>query len=234
MRSVTAKIIAAAAIICLPSSVLAQVWEENFDSYAAGTVLDNVGGWAGWDNTPAAAGVVSDLQARSGPNSVDIRNAADAVHPFTGIDSGQWTLTGYQYIPLSPSQVDDTHFIVNNVYNHGGPYEWTAQITFDTGTGEVTDGLRPHTPLPIAYNEWVEIRLEIDLDNNTMDTFYNGAPLSSGIYTVRGGPAEIANLDLFTEGPIGFYDDLSLVPEPTTGLLLVLGAGLVMLRRRLA
>ena len=216
MRSVTARLIAAAAIICLPSSALAQVFQENFDSYTLGTVLDNVGGWFGFDNVPAVAGVVTDVQARSAPHSVDIRASTHAVHPFSGIDSGQWTMSAYQYIPLSPSQIGETHFILNNVFNFGGPFESTAEMSFDMFTREVTDALRPHTPLPIAFNEWVEIRLEIDLDNNTMDTFYNGALLSSGIYAVGGGPTEIANVDLFTQGPIGFYDDMSLV-EPDSG-----------------
>jgi hypothetical protein len=233
MRSVTAKIIAAAAIICLPSSALAQVWEENFDSYAAGTVLDNVGGWAGWDNTPAAAGVVTDAQARSGPNSVDIGAAADAVHPFTGNDSGQWTLTAWHFMPVRPLQ-NETFFIVNNVYNHGGPYEWTVQVGFNPVTGMVTDAFRPDTPIAIAWNRWAEIRLEIDLDADTIDTFYDGSLLSSGQYTIRGGPAEIANIDLFGNGTQSFYDDISLVPEPGTALLVIVGSGFALIRRRRA
>ena len=42
-------------------------WSDNFDSYATNTVLDGVGGWAGWGNVSAQAGVAVNTFARSGP-----------------------------------------------------------------------------------------------------------------------------------------------------------------------
>jgi hypothetical protein len=45
-------------------------------------------------------------------------------------------------------------------------------------------------------------------------------------------PLEIANIDLFTLGAESHYDDFSIVPEPASCVLLVLGACLMLRRRR--
>ena len=46
-----------AALIWMPTAALAQ-WSDNFDSYDAGTKMDGVGGWAGWDDDGTAAGTI--------------------------------------------------------------------------------------------------------------------------------------------------------------------------------
>ena len=205
-------------------------WIETFESYPNGTLLDNVGGWYGWDNSPAAAGLVTNTMQYAGVNSVEISGGADAVHPFTGYTSGQWVMTAYQYIPSG--MTSDTFFIINNEYNHGGPYTWAFQMQFDMTTGMVLDDNRPENTVPIVFDQWMEIRVEIDLDADTLNSFYGGAALSSGTYALLAGdPLEIANLDLFTQGTTAFYDNISLIPAP--GVLAMLGlAGLVGVRRR--
>jgi len=216
-------------------TALAQ-WTENFDSYANGTVLNNVGGWFGWDNVPSACGTVTNEQSFSSPHSMKIWNDDDAVHPFTGYTSGQWVFTCYQYIPSGLDKM--TYFIINNLYNHGGPYEWAIETHFDPATGYVFEALRDPNGTnkkPIVYNRWVEIKTVIDLTANQMQHYYNGQLLASGIWNVRGGPIAIANVDLYAGAPTAphqtpvYYDNFSLVPEPAS-ILLLLAAGL--LRRR--
>jgi hypothetical protein len=211
-------------------------WTENFDGYANGTVLNNVGGWFGWDNVPAACGTVTNEQALSAPHSMKVWNDDDAVHPYSGYTTGQWVYTAWQYIPSGLDQM--TYFIINNLYNHGGPYEWAIETHMNPATGFVNEQLRDPTGVnkkPIIYNQWVEIKTVIDLTANQMQHYYGGQLLASGIWNIRGGPIEIANVDLFAGAPTGhqrsvYYDDFSLVPEPASVLLLIAAAGL--LRRR--
>jgi hypothetical protein len=190
-------------------------WSDNFDTYANGTVLYNVGGWTGWDNSPAAAGQVSDAQARSAPHSVAVKLTADAIHPFAGIEGGQWVLTAWQYIPSNLSGM--TYYVVNSYYQHGGPYYWTVELHFDPATDRVTDALRdPSGPgLAIIYDQWVEIRLVIDLSGGLgwIDQYYNGQLLLSGNWIVGSvGQLAIGNVDLYAPHPeTVYYDDLSLV-----------------------
>jgi hypothetical protein len=205
-------------------------FSDNFDSYADGTLLSGVGGWDGWDATAGAAGTVTSKVARSGPHSIAISGGADAVHPFSGYTSGKWTMTAWNYIARGDLTAD-TYFIVNNDYAHGGPYQWSVEMQFDVTTSTVIDDFRGGSA-PIAFDRWAELRFEIDLDADTIDTYYDGGLVSSGQYAIRGGPVAIANIDLFTTGATSYYDDISIVPAPGAALLLALGLGAATRRRR--
>ena len=205
---------AATLLAGLPAMAVAQ-WSDNFDAYANGTVLHNVGGWFGWDNVQSVAGVVTDVQWRSSPHSISINGGdGDAIHPFTGYSSGQWVFTAWQYVP---SNLDAfTYFIINNQYNHGGPYDWAIENHYDPLTGNVHDHIRDpnaFNPLPLIYDTWTETRVEIDLDTNTMEQYYDGQFLSGGVWNAwMGGPVEIANVDLYAPHNVAvYYDDLTLV-----------------------
>ncbi len=212
---------------CWPSPCVEQPpgggWSDNFDSYPQGTVLYNVGGWTGWDDNPDAAGVVDGSNYRSAPHSIAVKGAGDAIHPFTGIQGGKWVIKAWQYIPSNLSAT--TYFIVNSYYQHGGPYFWTVELHFNPALGVVFDSLRdPNaaSALPIVYDEWVEIRVEVDFDAGWLGTvwqYYGGQLLYTGNW-IQGavGQLAIGNIDLFAPHPeTVFYDDLSLQPwEPPT------------------
>lgn len=194
-------------------------WTDNFDGYANGTFLYNVGGWSGWDNDPAAAGTVTDVQARSAPHSIVVRDTSDAVHPFSpSFEGGKWTITAWQYIPSNLSGM--TYFIINSYYQHGGPYYWAIEMHFDPVTGQVTDGMRDPSgasPLPIIYDQWVEIRAEVDFTTwlGTVTQYYNGQLLYTGDWITGSiGQLAIGNVDLYAphQTPV-YYDDLSIVPD---------------------
>ncbi len=230
MRSSKGILVSMIAVAGLASAASAQ-WFDGFEAYANGPLF--AGGWDGWDGSPAARGEVNSLFAHTGEKSILITGGADAVHPFAPgeYSSGLWTMTTWMLL-FQNDHTSSTYFIVNNVYNHGGPYEWTIQMQFDPASGNVIDNLRGNPSVPIAYDRWAEIRLEINLDADTVDTYYDGALLSSGQYTIRGGPVEIGNIDLFTLGATSYYDDFNIVPAPGAMGLLALGAGAFMRRRR--
>ena len=225
---------AVAAITCLPTLAMAQ-WADDFDSYPLGPA--NAGGWAGWGGSAASEGVITDAVSLSPRNSIQVGGSPtgagndDAVHPFAGYTSGQWTITAHQYIP--DALASTTYFIVNNQYSHPGPFVWSVEISANPG-GDYLDDFRPESNvIPVVLDQWVEFRMEIDLDADTMDTYVGGVLLSTGTYTRNpGDPLEIANIDLFTTGnQTAHYDDLSLVPEPASCLLLAAGAVLALRRR---
>ena len=222
-----------AAVAIAPAAALAQ-WSDGFESYGDGQQLFNVGGWTGWDNAQSATGIATIARAHSGLQSILVGPEGDAVHPFSGYTAGQWTLSAWMYLG-SDQHVSDTFFIVNNIYNHGGPYQWAVELQFDISTGNVLDDFRTETPVAIAYDRWAEIRIDIDLDANTQSTSYDGSLLSTGVWNVRGGDIAIANIDLFTNGSSVFYDDISIVPAPSALALLGLGGiGFAGRRRRRA
>jgi hypothetical protein len=221
-------------LVIAPAGALA-AWSDNFDGYADGTKLYNIGGWSGWDDDPNAAGTVSSEQALSAPHSISVSNSrgVDAVHPFTPYTSGAWTFTAYQYVP---SDLDGlTYFILNNVYDLSttpSTFEWAIEMHMDPATGMVNEQIHGGITTPLVYDTWVEIRVDFDLDLDTCDAYYNNVLLVSGTWTSSNYPTlEFANVDLYAphEGTV-YYDDLSLVPEPASLVLLALGV--LALRRR--
>lgn len=237
MKQFAMTLFAAAMLAWLPATAQAQsYWYEDFDGYTSGTRLDNVGGWFGWDNTSSAAGTVSNTQSQSPANSIAVSNTFgnDAVHPFTGYNSGVWVLTAQQFLP---SDLDGlTYFIVNNEYNHGGPHDWAIEMHMDPATDLVNEQLRDPNgtnAVPVVYDQWVEIRIVADLDNNLMQSFYNNQLVASGSWNNGSGFIEIQNIDLFApHANAAFYDNISLVPEPASALLLLPVLGLALRRRR--
>ena len=196
-------------------------WTENFDSYANSTLLYNIGGWSGWDDSAAACGTVTNDEYRSEPHSIVVNDTSDAVHPFTGFEGGVWTITAYQYIPSGLSGM--SYFVVNSYYEHGGPYFWAVEMHFDPSNGKVSDSVRdPNGTMAtdIIYDQWVEIRIEADLTGGlgTIEEYYNDVLVGSGDWiTGSVGQLAIGNIDLYAphSTPV-YYDDLSLQPNEGT------------------
>ncbi len=188
-------------------------WNENFDSYLAGSDLHGQGGWHGWDNNPGAGALVSDVQSHSSPNSVDINGASDLVHEYTGYDTSFWAYTAWQYIPSGFN--GDSFFILLSNYTDLGPYNWSVQVRFDSVDGQVVNEGVSGGTLPLITDQWVEIRVEIDLVNDQQSFYYGGNLLYSGTWTgeqLGGGILNIAAVDLFANGASTvYYDDISLV-----------------------
>jgi hypothetical protein len=193
-------------------TTLQEDWFEDWDSYPTGQNMHGVGGWKGWGNDPAATAFTTDAQARSAPNSIDILGATDLVHEYA-IDSGPWRYTAWQYIP--GGFTGESYFILLNQYDDAGAnLNWSTQVNF--GNGMVTpEGLCGGTSVPLVLDEWVEIRVEIDLDADTQEFYYDDQLVwecswSEGVS--GGGITSIGAVDLFANGASSvYYDDLSLI-----------------------
>jgi len=196
-------------------------WMDHFDSYVTGSQMHGQGGWKGWGNVPAAGALTSSSQARSPLNSVDALGATDLVQEFSLYTTGTWTFTAWQLIPTGLSA--NTYFILLNSYDDAGNnLNWSTQICFQSATGSVIDDVPGNcsgtSTVAIVYDQWVEIRVVIDLDTNTQTFFYNGQQLYQDSWTehVSGaGAVNIGAVDLFANGASSvFYDDISLSNLP--------------------
>ncbi len=183
-------------------------WSDNFDSYEEGSNMIGQGCWEGWFRDPGADAVVSAEKAFSDPHSVKTEGASDLVYEYLGHTSGQWTLSAQWYIPSGLNAA--TFFIVNNEYDGpGGTAQWAIEVSANTN-GKILDDFRPEAnDIDVAFDEWAEIRVEADLDNDTQKTYYNCQLLSEGKWAIRGGAVEMINLDLFSNGPVAYFDDIT-------------------------
>lgn len=204
------QLLTAAIGLALTVPVLASAqFAEDFDSYPTGTSMHGVNGWKGWDNNPAFTAFTSDVQAFSGPNSVAISPTSDLVHEFTGATTGTWVVTAYQYIPST--LVGPQYLLLLNTYNDGGPYNWSTQLRFQDGV-LTNDG--DLSSFPILFDEWVEIRIEIDLVADLQTIYYGGSLLTQTSWTdgISGdGVLNIGAIDLYSANASDiYYDDISL------------------------
>ncbi|MBL1217878.1 MAG: hypothetical protein D8M59_10330 [Planctomycetes bacterium] len=193
------------------------VWSDGFEDYASGSGLSGQGGWSTWDDDPTFDSVVTNAIARTGSNAIDIKTDSDTIYVFHHnglvIDCGQWRVTAWVYTPSDMNAPNDTFFLLLNEYEHGGPQQWSTSIHFSTGTGTVY-GDWDNESLPLITDEWVEMRVDIDLENDTQDVYYGGALLYTDAWTNRiaeGGLLQLQCMDLFAYGATSnYFDDITL------------------------
>ncbi len=197
-------------------------WFEDFDSYDLGSGMHGQGGWKGWDNDVAYDAFVTDAQAHSTPQSVEIAGNSDLVHLHSEYASGCWTYTAWMYVPqdFGSGGTEDrgSYFVLLNTYNDGGPYHWSVQLHADSDTNSfIRDGVSPASS-PLITGRWVKLEVDIDLDNDSYRVFYDGTELgaaaswTAGVFGGGGGVPDIAAVDLFANGSTPVYwDDLSLM-----------------------
>lgn len=196
------------ALIGSPAS--ARTWEDNFDSYALESSVHGQGGWEAAFGDESFSAFVVDQISHSSPHAMQAFALTNVVRQLDA-DSGRWTLTTWQFMP-SFGLLAPTYLIVNNQFIQFGQTTIAMQFTVSP-EGFVTDEFSPDTPVPLVVDQWVELRMEIDLDRNHMDAFYDGKLLSSRQWTINGGPIEIAAVNVFSNGDFLYYDDFSLVPS---------------------
>lgn len=208
-RHVALLILAALVIMGMSASASAIVFVDDFESYATGRTLHGQGGWKGWDNNPGAGATVSTKFAFNGAKSVEVLGTSDFVHEFkqTG---GKWALSIRQYIPSGGAGL--SCFILLNRYKDGGSNgydDWSIQTEYNLATGAITCA---HGGIPgaaeIAFDQWVEIRLLIDLNKNTFEEFYHGRRIAAGPWD-DDAHGTFQAIDLFGNGAATvYYDDI--------------------------
>jgi hypothetical protein len=224
-------------LVLAPSAAMAN-WSDNFDTYTPGTI-NGQGGWQGWGGSAAAAGAVVTTPFLSPPHSQEIIATSDSVHQYSGYTSGLWTYTAWQYIP--GSYTGQTYFILLNQYDDPGLTDnWSMQVEFNSTANAAQvilySGAVAGTPIPLVRDQWVEIRDVIDLTADTQSVYYNNQLLlttswTNGIQATSPGILNIGAVDLYGNSASSvWYDNMSLIPEPAS--LVLLGLGLLLVTRR--
>ena len=198
------------AIVGVCTVASANVFTEDFESYAAGSALHGQGGWKGWGNTAGAGAPASNSYSFSGSNSVEVIGTADLVHEFD-ITGGMWEFTVMQYIPSGTTGT--SFFILLNTYSDGGSNnDWSVQTEFHLDTGAITYWHGGATD--ILYNQWVELKYIIDLDNNTVDKYYNGEFVVTDVWDDN-AHGTLQAIDLYANGASSiYYDDITIAAPP--------------------
>ena len=207
-------------------------WFDDFDLYNLGPIV-NQSSWEEW-----AAGCdadVSDKFCQSDYQSVEILPNSDLVHQYFDYDEGRWSYIAWQFLPRF--YTGNSHFIMLNTYAFPcGPYFWSVQLDFDSASGKLVGdcGAADNVKIPYVTKEWKKIQVNVDLDEDWVQVYYDGTLLddpiitdhpvygggyvwSEGVFGAGGGTTDIAAVDLFGNSATEvYYDDMRLVP---TGLI---------------
>lgn len=218
MRRTTKKAILSTAVTGLlaGSALAGGEFSDDFESYNVGQGLDGVNGWSIWQCGNGTDGVILNDQAHSGTKSFHVNDFDDVVQEFD-ICSGVWEVSAWTYVP---EQFGDTFFIMLNTYNCPGdpPLNWSVQVHFAGFDQEViAEGGNSETTA-LVFDEWVQIRVVVDLDNDTHDIYYGDTLLvddrswTEGVS--GGGQTCFQAIDLFSNGSEeGIYFDDVVVQE---------------------
>ncbi len=157
------------------------VEDEDFEFHPPGTVC-GIEGFIPWQNGNDVCGVVSTEQASSGNRSLKIVGAVggsgglgdDTVLPVSDVESGRWTFRCMTFVPNGA--VGDGAVILLNTYDDALTplISWySAQIRFRAGSNLITADFGAGST-SMVKGQWVELRVEIDLDTDRANYFYNG------------------------------------------------------------
>ncbi len=175
---------------------------------------------------------VTDAQSLSAPHSVQIGWTADIFHELD-IWGGTFSFSLWQYIP-STSDLGTTQFMLMNLYDNW-TYNFSTWLTFNLNTGLLNDEfVAGDENVPLVYDRWAEIRVDIDLDSDSQTVYYDGGLVSTNTWLMGDPTAQLALEGVELYGGNGaddvYYDSIMVVPEP--GIFLLAGLGLLALIRR--
>ncbi len=223
-------------------ALFAQLDFDNFESYVPGTTAGGQGNWSIWDYNPATnpyggpvdGEIVDTSGFATNPGSIALELEADddVVRLFNGLNNGIFEFTADVYTP-SVGAIGQNFFIFLNTYAHGGAKNWSAQLCLNAGLttafgvppGQVRDlggstvpiagTTVPAVPVLVLFDQWVELRLVVDVALNRYDAFYDGVQITNQNYW-RNPPAvppaqpglEMRCMDLYNNtGSVTFWFD---------------------------
>ena len=163
-------------LVALSLSAMSQavVFSDNFDSYTAGDQLasQNPVNWTTWSNAPGSAEdpYISTDQSISNPNSVIIQGTNDCVLLLGDKTQGKYNLKFNMYIPSGYLG----YFNVLHLFA-GASSEWGLQVYFDQGgIGLVDGGGAGAGAFTFGYDQWIDVKVFVDLDEDWCDFYVNG------------------------------------------------------------
>ena len=183
---------------------------EDFDSLAVGSNMHDVDGWDGWFGDAQWGARVTDAVAYSGTNSLEIvGNRDDLVPNWPQQTTGKWELSVMQYCPSDKQTTGLVFFGPLTEYDGAAEtVSWIGEFMANFGTGKAYCNQDQAIQVDLVYDDWVELRLWVDLDAQEADFYYNNVFLAT-----RPAPS-IAGVDIWPDANIVgvYFDDFRFEP----------------------
>jgi len=203
---------------------------EDFEAYNAGeqlveqAVAMGYDYWTTWSNSPGSAEdpfVTNDVY-QSGDNSIVIEGTNDAVLLFGDKTTGAYTVMFSIYIP------DGYYGYFNLLQDFAGTTsQWGTQCYFDAGGIATVDaGAEGAAVFNYNYDEWIHVKVDVDLDQDWADIYVNDEAVVSWQWSTgtfgTGTLNQLSAMNLWAWGdngtPKAYFDDIMLIENTTVGV----------------
>ncbi|MDO9577993.1 MAG: hypothetical protein Q7J16_08915, partial [Candidatus Cloacimonadales bacterium] len=191
---------------------------DDFDSYTAGQYLAvQSPQWTTWSNAPGTGEdcFVSDAQSSSPSNSMLVELNNDLVYIMDDYTSGVYSMDIEMYVPTG-------YCGYYNMQKTSTPgQQWAFQAYFLTnGTTIIDAGAASAATFPYSHDEWLALRLVIDLDTDYCDFYFNGTHIigyqwSMGTFGTP-GLLQLGGMNIFggansgtTDTPMFYVDNVA-------------------------
>jgi hypothetical protein len=205
----------------LTASAQTILFEDNFDSYTAGTgVVAQNTNWAYWSAGAPSDANVSSAFANSGANSANINGTGtDLVLPIGPFTSGKYDIKFKMYLPAGAGGY------FNALHTWSGSstaYQWAGDIFFDgAGVATWTTGGAQGGAVTVGTDVWFDVQVTADMDNDLGRLYFNGVVANEWQWSLNNangnaGVNALAAFDFYgtnTAGTSGNYyiDDVQLI-----------------------
>jgi len=196
------------ASVFLCSSSFAQLFSDNFDSYAAGSYLGPQStSWSTWSGTEGATEdvTITNNNANSAPNSIYLASTAAAGGPQDVIlkfgqvyNSGIFTLQSDYYINAGKN----AYFNLQAAATLG--QVWALNVNMDAGQVSIDDGNTPNLAVG-SYTDatWFTLKIEANLTLHVWKAYVNGALIGTWVNGVNA----VAAADFYPVQNSAFFMD---------------------------
>ncbi|MDA9817357.1 T9SS type A sorting domain-containing protein [bacterium] len=181
---------------------------EDFDGYAAGDLLTDVGaanGWREWgvpngDATAGYSAQVTDLAASSGAlagrsfSDADAGIDTDAIWSWTDLTSGKYSITMNLYVPAGSA---GGYIGVGDSDMDGSGSQSNALYIMGDSLLLMSDDAAYFGQAPLTPDTWFAVEMVIDLDAATAELFVDGMSYGAGNATFTADGIGLGGLDLW-------------------------------------
>ena len=174
---------------------------ESFGNYNLGNIDFQSSDWIGWDNGNSGVDVV-DFSMNTyldDSQSILVEQNDDLVWDLNPeINAGSGEVIFYMYIPST----DDAGAYYNMLHNYAAANSnWAFEVFFASASSgdQSYINLDQLVYFDAIYDTWVEVRHEIDIDNDLITLYYNGEMISSWAWSnaSAGASSVLDALNLF-------------------------------------
>ena len=148
-----------------------QLWFEDFETYNSGNIDSQSNEWFGWDNTNSGVDI-NTPGFNNSYQSILVSQGDDVVHEFGGLNTGNGALIFWMMIPSSDNA--GAYFNILHDYNASNS-NWAFEVYFASSQSGASSYVAADSDVEFnaIYDQWVEVRNEININNNTIEFYYN-------------------------------------------------------------